>query len=354
VRAAAFLAARELRRRWGRAALAAAVVAGSVALSVGLELLGLARERGVEARLDAAGPALRVLPGGVSAADAAALRFGGAVLVDGVEAKVREALPGAVRRVEARTVLRDPGTGAAVVAFAAGSPGGELAPGRVVLGAGLAERWGKRTGEVVPLLGRVFAIAGVAASNADATDYAVHVLAADLGWPAANELRVFLEPGARPQEAERALRAALPQAGVVRNDRGDVADGGLQGSIAAHRRAVQLVTALVAALALLIATHLDVAERRRELALLAAVGLPRAGLAALVVARAAISGAVGALVGLAVAVLVASAQQEFLPGAVPAVGLAAVSLAVALASVAAAPIAIAAAGDDPVAELQES
>ena len=359
MKAAAFLATRELRRRRGRAALAAAVVAGAVALSAGLELLGRARERAVEAELDAAGPALRVLAPGVSAGDAAALRFHGTALPDGAEARVGEALGRDVRAVEPRALLRDPGTGVAVLAERPGverpaspAPRG-LAPGRVLLGSGLAERWGKRDGDAISLLGRAFTVAGVLPSSADSTDHAVRVLAADVD-AAVNELRVFLEPGVRPGDAATALRAALPGAAVVRADRGEVADGGLQASIAAHRRAVQLVTALVAALALLIATHLDVSERRRELALLAAVGLTRTSLAALVVLRAALCAAAGALAGSALAVGLAASQPQFLAAAVPPVALSAVLLAVGIGALSAAPIALSAAVSDPVAALQES
>jgi hypothetical protein len=352
VRTAAFLAARDLRRRWGRAALAAAVVAGAVALSVGLELLGRARERAVETQLDAAGPALRVVPAGVSAIDAAGLRLGAGSLPEGTAARVRAALGGAARAVEGRAVLRDPATGVAVVAVEAVRDLAGLSPGRVLVGAGLAER-GARVGETLSILGRTFGIAGASPSNADATDHAVRVLASDAGSPAPNELRVFLAPGVRPQDAERTLRAALPLATVLRTDRGEVADGGLQAAIAAHRRAVQLVTALVAALALLVATHLDVAERRRELALLAAVGVPRAQLAGVVVLRAAGSAVAGALAGLAVALGVAASQPEFHAGALAGLALPAVLLAVSTAALAAAPVALLASRSDPVAELQE-
>jgi hypothetical protein len=353
VRAAAFLAARDLRCRWGRAALAAAVVAGAVALSAGLELLGLARERAVEGQLDAAGPALRVVPAGVTAADAAALRLGAAPLPDGMAAKVRQALAGAARAVEGRAVLRDLASGIAVVAVEAARDRAGLSPDSVLVGAGLAER-GARAGDTISILGRTFGIAGVSPSNADATDHAVRVLASDVGSPAPNELRIFLAPGVRPQDAEGALRAALPSVTVLRTDRGEVADGGLQGAIAAHRRAVQLVTALVAALALLVATHLDVSERRRELALLAAVGVPRGQLAGVVVLRAAGSAVAGALAGLAVALGVAASQPEFHAGALAGVALPAVLLAVVTAALAAAPVALVASRSDPVAELQES
>jgi hypothetical protein len=346
---AVFLAARELRRRGGRAALAAAVVAGAVALSVGLELLGRARERAVEAQLDAAGPALRVLPAGVTAVDAAALRLVDAALPRDVESRARVVLAGGLRRMEARTILRDEATGATVVAWRAPPRGlPKLAERRAVRGAFAAPA------AEVRVLGHALPVVALAPSTAGAEDLAFHVLAADIGAPAAGELRLFLEPGTSPREAEGALRAALSDVAVIRSDRGEVADGGLQASLASHRRAVQLVTAVVAALALLIATHLDVAERRRELALLAAIGLRRGSLAALVALRAVASAAAGAALGLAVAVALAAAQPDFVASALPTIAVTVLLLAVGLAAAAAAPVAMGAAASDPVAELQES
>ena len=353
MRTAAFLASRELRRRWGRAVLAALVVAGAVALSMGLELLGRARERAVEAEIDSAGPALRIVPAGISAADVTALRFGEAALPLDVERRVRAAPGAGIRAIEARAVLSDGETGWTVLVEEGSRAGLRVTPGQVVLGTGLAERSGLRPGDHTQILGRSLVVSGVAPTSADAEDFAAHVHPADLGRPTPRELRLFLEPGERARDAEQALRAALPDVVVIRSDRGEVADGELQESIASHRAAVQLVTALVAVLALLIATHLDVSERRRELALLAAIGATRASLAALVVLRAAACAAAGAAGGIGVAVALVVFRPEFLSAGVPAIGAAAALVATTLAAAAAAPIAIAAAARDPVAELQE-
>jgi hypothetical protein len=354
VRTAAFLASRELRRRWGRAALSSLVVAGAVALSVGLELMGRARERAVEAEIDSAGPALRIVPAGISAADAAALRFGDAALPLDVEGRVRAAAAAGIRAVEARAVLSDRDAGWVLIATERPLRGDTaVLPGQVVLGAGLAERSGLRAGDHAHILGRSLVVSSVAPSNADSADFAAHVHAADFGSPAPHELRIFLEPGVRARDAEGPLRAVLPDVVVLRSERGEVADGELQGSITSHRAAVQLVTGLVAALALVIATHLDVSERRRELALLAAMGATRVGLAAVVISRAAVSAAAGAAAGVAVAVAIVVTSPEFLLAGVTGIGAAAVLIATTLAAAAAAPIAIAAAASDPVAELQE-
>ena len=352
--AALYLAVREIRRRWRRAVLAAVVVAGAVALSVGLELMGRARERAVEAQIDAAGPALRIIPLGVSSSAANALRFGGAVLPPGTEASARAAAGGAVRSLQALSVVEEPETGWTVlVSDGGGRAVSGVRPGHVVLGAGLAERSRLGVGDSVRLLGRAFLVSGVAAANADARDFAVHAHAADFGSRAPSELQLFLEPGVRAADSERAIRAALSNVDVVRSDRGEIADGGLQGSIASHRAAVQLVIALVALLALLIATHLDVSERRRELALLAAIGGTRGRLAALVVLRSMACAVVGAVAGIAVAVALVVSRPEFALASVPDVAIAGLLLATALSAVAAAPVAISAAVRDPVAELQE-
>jgi hypothetical protein len=354
VSAATFLAIRELRRKWGRAALAALVVAGAVALSAGLELMGRARERAVEVELDRAGPALRVLPPEVTVAQATALRFGGAVLPPDAARRAHDAgVRAGIRAVEQRAVLRDAESGRTVVVTTRERGVHELARGQAVLGSGLAERSGLVPGDAIRILGRALMVASVAPSMADASDFAVHVHPADAGDPAPSELRVYLEPGVRAADAERVLGQVLHDARVVRAERSAVADGELQGAISSHRLALQIVTAAVALLALAIATHLDVSERRKELALLAAIGASEAGLVALVVLRAITCAVAGAVAGVGAAVALVVSRPEFASSSVPSVAAAALLLTAALAAAAAAPIAIGAARRDPVQRLQE-
>jgi hypothetical protein len=346
------LASSELRVRWGRAVLAAAVVATAVALSVSLELLGRGRERAVEAQLDAAGPALRIAGPGVTASDVAMLRDVAAPL-DVSPHDVRAILGGQVRRIEARAVLRDRERGHPVVALQRSSPAAPKQSGSALVGIGLAERLRVQPRNTVAVLGRALIVDGVLPSSGDASDFAVFVNARDVGEPHPTQIDVYLEPGVDAREAEIELRRALPRAAILHNARGVLVEGGLHQSIAAHRRAVQVVCGLIAALALLIATHLDVSERRRELALLVAVGMRARQIAALVVQRAALCAFAGAVAGVALAALVAAAMASAEVTSVAVVGTVAVLLSVGLAASAAAPVAFVAAVADPVFDLQQ-
>lgn len=341
---AGWLAARELRVRSGRAAVAVAVVAAAAALVSGIEVLSRLRERAVAADLDAIGPPIVLRHAGGE----------GAGLDARTEAAVADALGWALRRIERRLSLPREGSRAAVVGVEPGLLAG-VPPGGATAGAGLAGRL--RTGDELRAAGRPFVVAGLRPSAADADDYAVHVrlgeLQAALGTGGASELRIFLEPGADPAAARRRLAAAAPGVLVSGIDRGEVAERGLQGSLEAHRRALYAFVALVAGLALLVAAHLDVAERRAELATLLAIGARGSTLLGAVVARSALvslAGAVlGALLGTAVAWgLAPEAAALATLATLPAVAAAALAIGVA----AALPAALAAAGRDPVPELQ--
>lgn len=336
---AGWLAARELRERRGRAAVAMAVVAAAAALVSGVEVLSRLRERAVAADLDAIGPPIVLRSSGE-----------GPGLGARTEAAVARTLGGALRRIERRLVTAREGSRPAVVGVEAGVPAGGA-----TAGAGLAGRLAP--GDEVRVAGRSFAVVGLRPSSADAEDFVVHVrleeLQAALGSDAASELRVFLEPGADPAAARRKLAAAATGVLVSGIDRGEVAERGLQGSLAAHRRALYAFLALVAGLALLVAAHLDVAERRAELATLVAIGAPGSTLLGAVVTRSAlvsvVGGFLGALLGSAVAsVLAPEAAALAALATLPAVPAAAIAIGAA----AALPAAVAAARRDPVPELQ--
>lgn len=365
MRVALWLASRELAARPGRVALAAGAVAAATALAVGLELVARLRQGAVAERIDRAGPPLRVVPAGVSATALARYDLGGRLLPAGAAEAVRRAVPG-LRALEARLVLEAPVAGEA--APLVGVPGagaawdGALAalrPGEVALGAVLAAKSGARVGEGIPVGRARFRVAAVLPAAASAEDLVAYVpLAAlqDLAWlpGAVNEIRLFLRPGFRPDEAARAL-VAPPGAALVRTGRGEVAEREAPQALDRLRGLGSAVAGVVAALALLLGAHLDAAERRGELAALVALGGTGATVLASVLARssltAAAGAAAGAIAGTAAAWFQDPARAWALGDALPAVAVA-LAAAVALGAVAALPAAARAAQRDPVADLE--
>jgi predicted lysophospholipase L1 biosynthesis ABC-type transport system permease subunit len=245
---------------------------------------------------------------------------------------------------------------APVVATSAGPA--RVEEGAVAVGSAAAERLRGRAS--IAVQGESLRIAAILPATATVDDTALFVSPVTidrLGAPGSpSELRMFLSPGANIRSASHRLSAALPDAQVIRTDRGDVADGEMDRALARHRVAVYLVAAAVAALCLAIAAHLDASERRTELATLVAVGATRTTLAQMVVARSALIAAAGGAAGAAFAFLLAAALDAF-PSTVIARALGAAASvpcgAVFVALFAALPTAIAAAARDPVADLQE-
>ncbi|HZY05775.1 MAG TPA: ABC transporter permease [Anaeromyxobacteraceae bacterium] len=364
MRAAAWLAWREIGARLGRLALASAVVAAVVALCAGVELLARAREGAVAARIDEIGPPLRIVPAGVTAGALARLDLEGSLLPPGLADEVHRAVPG-LRLAEARLVLEMPvaGWAAPVVGVSPGaaSEARGLRVGQVALGAALAARVGARAGDEVTVGGARWRVAAVLASAGSAEDLAAWVplqALQDLARlpEAVNELRLYLRPGTSAQVAEAALSGLASRVSMVRSDRGEVAERGVPESLRRHRQAGYLVAAAVAALVLAMAAHLDASERRVEMATLVAVGASGATVAAGVVVRSMFVAAAGAIAGFVVGAAVALLQD---PGALslgetgPVAALALLGAA-ALGVAAAVPVAIAAGLRDPVADLQES
>ncbi len=357
MRAALWLAARELSARRGRAALAIAVVAVSAALVSAGETASRAREEAVARDLDAIGPSLLVVPFAAPPHALARHDLGGALLPDGAADAARRALGWQLRRVEARRVLRAEADRPPVVAVERDELPGLPADGAAA-GAVLAERL--RVGGVVEVAGRTFRVEAVRPSSASPEDLALFVrldaLEEALGARGVNVLRLHLAPGADARDAAGRLGAAMRER-VVRMDRGEIAEAGLQGSLARHRLALYAFSAAVAALALLVAAQLDAAERRTELATLVAIGAAPGALAGAAVARSALVAVVGAVPGVLAGAVVAVLQDPeagagvlralpsllALPGGAVAVGVAA-----------AVPSAVASARRDPVPDLQEA
>jgi FtsX-like permease family protein len=355
MRAALWLALRDVSVRWRRALLAIGVVASVSAAAVAMELVARAREQAVAARIDAIGPPLTVVPAGVTAGTLARLELGDAGLDAGTLDRVRAVLGGDVRWIEPRLVARRDvgGVSAAIVGIARSGPEG------AEIGAELARRLGAPPS--VAVSGVEVPVTAVRPSTGDVEDVAVFVpleLARRLtGVNGPNELRLYLKAGVASRDAEARLRAARLSAAVVRTDRGVVADAEAQDVLARHRRTAQLVLAVVAALCLLLAAHLDASERRLEIATLVAIGTSRSTVLGAIVSRSAVIALAGAVVGTLAAAALAALQD---PGAARSIALewpvaiTTIVCAVTLGIGAAAPTALASAMRDPVPELQEA
>jgi hypothetical protein len=343
-------------------ALAGAVIAALAATVMAMELVARAREEAVAAQIDAMGPALTVVPQGLSPGALARYELGERGLPGGVEEAVRAALGAELRSIERRLVVHREVAGArvAVVGIEASAPSAPAQePGSAILGAELARRLGDAPSVVVD--GRELRVKGVLPSTASAEDVALFLPLAEAqalaGVGGVNELRLFLRAGVSPREAETRLARASLGVAVIRSDRGEVADREAHESLSRHRGVGYAVMGAVAALCLLIAAHLDASERRVELATLVAIGASRWTVLGALLLRSSIVAASGAAIGAALGAALAAMQDPAAAAALArawSLGLATVGAALVVGIVAATPTALVALARDPVRELQES
>lgn len=359
--AALWLAARELRVRWRRVALAAALVAALAAAATAIEILGRAREEAVAARIDEMGPALTIVPAGVTAGALARHELAGRLLPDDVRQRVGAVIGGDLRRTESRLVLSRAIAGAVtpVIGVENWRAGASSDAEGVLVGAELSRRLGESSS--LSIDGEAFRNLGTRPSSGDIEDLAVTLPLARAGSlagsaGAVNELRVYLRAGVSAPEVERRLAAAVIGAAIVRHDRGEVAGSEIQDSLARHRGLAYRVMALVAMICLLIVSHLDAAERRLEISTLVAIGAPRASIVAALVGRSMLLAAAGATAGVGAGFILAAIQDPAVAGALArhwSAGVTTIVTGVAVAALAAAPTGFAAALRDPVPALQE-
>lgn len=353
---ALWLATRELAARRRRVALAAAVVATIAASVTTTELVARAREVAIAAQVEAIGPALTVVPRGTTPGDLARGDVHGVLRVHADD--VERILGARVRAVERRVMQHRELAGARRLIVRVDAPAGSERQG-VGDVAAVGSELGRSfpAGSSLTIDGHRYEVAQILPSAGSADDFSVFLPIEEAQRHEVNELRVYLAAGASPREAELQLGRGAPGGAVIRSDRGEVADGSLQDTLVRHRLAAYAVMAAVAALTLVVAAHLDAAERRAELATLAAIGASRRTLLGSVLSRSAIVAGVGSLAGALAGRLVAFGIDPALQvGARSAVGVVVVvAIAGALVgAAAAAPTALMAAGRDPARDLQES
>jgi hypothetical protein len=358
VSASLWLARRELARRRARAALAALVVASAASLVTATEVIARARAHAIAAEVDALGAPIRIVPRGVRSEAIARYDLGRTPLPTDAEVRVRSALSGDLRSLDVRRVRTTEVEGAVTPVVAATAPAARAEPGTAVLGTVAAAARGDRAS--IEVGSEALRVAAILPATATIDDTAVYVSGETMDRlgapPSPAELRVYLSPGANPRAASERLSAAFPDAQVLRVDRGEVADGELDGTLARHRLAVDLVTAAVAALCLVLAAHLDAAERRVELATLLAIGAPRSALAGALALRSVLLAAAGAAGGIVAGTALASVLRAgpVPPGAAARTAALVLSGAAGLGIAGALPTALASALRNPVPDLQDS
>jgi putative ABC transport system permease protein len=370
VKAALWLARNELRHMRARVVVSVAVVAAPIALCVAVELVSSARENAAAAEIDHIGAPLRLVPSGVTAGQIARYSSSGRTMPVSQAETLQSGLHRWVRAVDARLVLTEAidGSPAPVVGVDPRFLVSRLEPLRrlrtatVAVGFALAEARGYRRGSPVRVAGQDAVVADVLAQTATTSDGAVFVplarAQAMLRAPGAiNVVDLYLRPGAPVDEIESYLREKHPEVGLIRTPRGEVADGETGEVLRFNRWALYAISAAAVVVCLIVGAYLNVADRRHEVATLVAIGSSAGTVLAALVARAAVIGTLGSLVGYGGGSLAALIQSHLSVGDVPwswGLPVTVVGISLALSVLTTAPVTAVAVFQDHVALLQES
>jgi ABC-type lipoprotein release transport system permease subunit len=322
VRAAAWIAWRELANRPLSMLVAVATISVAVAVCAATELVHRSREVAVSAQVDFMGPGLRLIPGGRTSRDLVRFELGPETFPAETALQLRREFSDSVRATEGRLLLRGTVEGVDVpllgldpaVAVSSVSDLRELTPGNVVLGGELARKLGKARGARLSVKGAEFNVAGILPSTASVEDLALILTLADLramsgSGKVINELRVYPLPGVAPAELAPKIRESFPGLAVTLPDNDDVTRTEVDKSLSGLRWIVYSVTALVAAFCVLVWSNLNASERRVEMATLVAIGGSAWTVFMTLALRVCIIAVAGALLGNAVAVAIALAQD---------------------------------------------
>lgn len=360
MRTAAWLAGREIAGRGSSFLLGAAVVAAVVALAIVTDTLARGGEERVAAEMDSISAPIEVLPAGISATQLARGSMGSESLPPGILQKIQGALKGSLRVLEPRLVGE--GTLAGHTVVLVGIAGGvaalaDFGDDEIAVGAILAQRLGLRRGDATLLLGESARVGALLPSAGTIDDDSVFLPLERLqrlvnASGRINLVRVFLRPGSHSARVKELLDRSGLGANIVRRDRGEAVDRDAPRSLSIWRTAAFAAAGFACAAWLAFAARLNLAERRREMATLVAIGAGSGYVVTAVVLRSAATAAVGALLGIALGIAVGHLLQA------PSFGTAPVALGVGLSTIllsalVAAPVAALAARADPIEALEE-
>jgi putative ABC transport system permease protein len=351
---------REIAGGGGTFLLGAVVVGAVIALAIATDAIARGGEERVAAQMDLISAPIEVLPLGVSATQLARGTIGAASLPTGSLERIASALTGSLRGLEPRLVSEGMLAGRTVVLVGtsgASPPLVDLGRGEIAVGSILAQRLGLERGDLTLLMGENARVGARLPSTGSIDDLSAFL---PLDWlqrilneeGKINHVRVFLQAGTDSTAAKALLDRSGLAANFIRRDRGDAVDRDAPRSLSLWRVAAFAAAGVACAAWLAFAARLNLAERRREMATLAAIGAGSGHIVATVVLRSAATAALGALLGIALgtaAGYILQAPSVSRAGLV--IGVAVVT--VILSAVVAAPVAALAARADPVEALEE-
>ena len=322
MKAALWIAWRELKGRGVRLFLNISLVSMAVALCIAMELISMARENAVAAKIDNIGPAFKLFPTDVKSIDLARYNTGNSVLPEQTVADLRSELSRRVRAVEGRLLFKDSLQGFSIPVIGI-DPENVISPfevlkhldhGNAAIGPELARMLGKGKDNILVLGNQPFEISSVLPASGNSEDLAIFISlpqAQEISGlkSAVNEIRIFPYPGSSLEDMEASLRTEAGRVNVLKTSRGEVAEEKVKDSLHLYRTVLYIVAVLVVGIGLMIGTCLNMKERKLELATLFAIGSTGSSVLSALILRSVIVGLFGAVFGYALGAVFALIQD---------------------------------------------
>lgn len=322
MKAAIWIAWRELARRKSDLALSILVTAMAVALCVAVELISAAREAAVYEKIDGMGPPLVIAPGPDAQFQGKAgegrTSFDGKIL-----SSLKRNLSKRARAVDTRAVIDETveGEKAIVVGIIPGEAVSSfkalnnLRAFEAALGIELARKLRKEAGDTISIRGQEFIVKAVLAETAGRDDISAFVRLSELNISEiekefANEIHVYPQNNSDIGKITSFLRSSYPGLKVTEIDRGEVADREIGSSLIRYRWVIYLISALLVAVAITFESWLNVKDRKVELATLAVFGTNVSIMVNALLLRGMMVGAMGAASGLFIGAVCALLLSE--------------------------------------------
>lgn len=310
MKAAFWLAWQELRRRKVRFLISVVMVAMAVSLCVATELISISREAAIAAKIDNMGPAIRLVPAGITASDLAQFELGGKSFDHDTVPELRKSLSKWIRALEGRALLKYEIEGVetpivGVIPEEVVSPFkvlSKLEDANVAIGIYLADRLGKKVGDSINFRGHDLRISSILPETGNVDDISIFMNLNQLktitnSSGLVNEVRIFLKAGTPSEEVANYLKSNFPGLNVIVSSRGDVAEHEIGDNLEKYRWVFYLITAVIIAASIIVSSLLNVSERKLEVSTLVVIGAPSTTVLMTLVMRAGIIGIAGALVG---------------------------------------------------------
>ncbi len=305
-----WIAWKELQGRKSRFILNISLVALAVGLCISMELISRSREQAVDSRINYMGPALRVVPEGVTEGMLTRYQMSGKKFQASFLSRIKRKTASTIYAIEGRLIfkIKYKEWPVALIGYDRKNiitPFKELKKlksGEGAMGYELSKELKLKAGDTLRYGDTKIYIKTVLPTTGTNEDTALFVTlnsARDIlnAGDVLNEIRIYPGTGVSTEKIAGEIAALFNSINVIKAPRNDITESGVETALSSYRLILYSFTSLVAILTLMIGSHINAVERKNELATLYAIGTTGSTVFLTLISRAFLVGVPGSLAG---------------------------------------------------------